>query len=113
MQTTTDDASHDEALSSRVAALNMLDLGLGHLGIELGETVNELDLNAVVKACGEMLSQLDACPSPCDKSSILVAAHKIVVGMTFSPKLYQGEENLFPSCRWSLQITAYSIDLRG
>jgi len=53
MQTTTDDASHDEALSSRVAALNMLDLGLGHLGIEVGEAVNESDLNAVVKACGE------------------------------------------------------------
>lgn len=30
-----DDASHDEALSSRVAALNMLDLTLGHLDIVL------------------------------------------------------------------------------
>jgi len=56
MQTTTDDASHDEALSSRVAALNMLDLGLGHLGIEVGEAVNELELNAVVKACGDSKS---------------------------------------------------------
>ncbi|KIM38306.1 hypothetical protein M413DRAFT_447811 [Hebeloma cylindrosporum] len=79
MQTTTDDASHDEALSSRVAALNMLDLGLGHLGIEAGEAVNESELNAVVKACGDMLSQLNACHGPGDKSSILVAAHKIVV----------------------------------
>ena len=51
---TTDDASHDEALSSRVAALNMLDLGLGHLGI--GEAVNESELNAVVKACGDSKS---------------------------------------------------------
>jgi len=53
MQRTTDDASHDEALSSRVAALNMLDLGLGHLGIDVGESMNEPELNAVVKACGE------------------------------------------------------------
>ena len=51
-QPTTDDASHDEALSNRIGALNMLDLGLGHLGIDLGE-VNESDLNIVVKACGE------------------------------------------------------------
>jgi hypothetical protein len=51
-QPTTDDASHDEALSNRIAALNLLDLGLGHLGIDIGE-VNEPDLNAVVKACGE------------------------------------------------------------
>lgn len=53
MQPTTDDASHDEALTSRVAALNMLDLGLGHLGIEVGDAVNEPELDAVVKACGE------------------------------------------------------------
>ncbi|KDR67748.1 hypothetical protein GALMADRAFT_258040 [Galerina marginata CBS 339.88] len=79
MQPTTDDASHDEALSSRVAALNMLDLGLGHLGIEVGEAVNEAELDAVVKACGEMLTQLDTCRSPGDKSAILVAAHKVVV----------------------------------
>ncbi|KAF9482648.1 hypothetical protein BDN70DRAFT_874835 [Pholiota conissans] len=78
MQPTTDDASHDEALSSRVAALNMLDLGLGHLGIEVPDSVNE-ELNAVVNACGDMLTQLDNCYSPVDKSAILVAAHKIVV----------------------------------
>lgn len=28
-----DDARHDEALSSRIAALNMLDLSLDHLGL--------------------------------------------------------------------------------
>lgn len=53
MQSTTDDASHDEALSSRVAALNLLDLGLGHLGIEIGEAINEEELDVVVKACGD------------------------------------------------------------
>lgn len=31
----------------------MLDLGLGHLGIEVGEAVNEAELDAVVKACGD------------------------------------------------------------
>lgn len=34
----------------------MLDLGLGHLGIDIGE-VDEPDLDAVVKACGESTSQ--------------------------------------------------------
>src|ERR1700742_2750893 len=51
MQPTSDDSSHDEALSSRVAALNMLDLGLEHLDIHAESTGPELD--AVVKACGE------------------------------------------------------------
>ncbi len=51
MQPTSDDASHDEALSGRVAALNMLDLGLEHLDIVVGDLASELNL--VVKACGE------------------------------------------------------------
>lgn len=58
MQPTTDDALHDEALSSRVAALNMLDLGLGHLGIEVPESVNDTALQAVVKDCGDRTSSL-------------------------------------------------------
>ena len=53
MQSTTDDLSHDEALSNRVAALNLLDLGLGHLGIEIDEAINEEELHVVVHACGE------------------------------------------------------------
>lgn len=32
-----DDLKHDEALSSRVAALNMLDLSLDHLGVKMKE----------------------------------------------------------------------------
>jgi hypothetical protein len=53
MQSTTDDLSHDEALSNRVAALNLLDLGLRHLGIEIDEAINEEELDLVVNACGE------------------------------------------------------------
>lgn len=46
-----DDASHDEALSSRVAALNMLDLGLEHLGVDVGAA--GAGVEAVLKACGD------------------------------------------------------------
>lgn len=34
---TADDSKHDEALSSRVAALNLLDLSLDHLGVKTKE----------------------------------------------------------------------------
>ena len=50
-QSNADDASHDEALSSRVAALNMLDLTLGHLGVDVGEAGAEVD--GIVIACGQ------------------------------------------------------------
>jgi hypothetical protein len=49
--TSADDASHDQALSSRVAALNATDLGLAHLGVEVGPVSSEVD--SVVNACGE------------------------------------------------------------
>lgn len=51
LQPTSDDASHDDALSSRVAALNMLDLSLEHLDVDVGDGGEQLEL--VVKACGE------------------------------------------------------------
>jgi hypothetical protein len=38
---TSDDSKHDVALSSRIAALNMLDLSLEHLGVVVKETVAE------------------------------------------------------------------------
>ena len=50
-QPTSDDASHDETLSSRAAALNMLDLTLQHLDIDIGEARD--DVGVVVKACGD------------------------------------------------------------
>lgn len=49
-----DDVSHDEALSSRIAAVNLLDLGLGHLGVEVGRATREVE--ALVKACGQSRS---------------------------------------------------------
>jgi len=52
IQPTSDDASHDETLSSRAAALNMLDLTLRHLDIDVGQA-REQDVDIVVKACGD------------------------------------------------------------
>ncbi|KAG1817291.1 uncharacterized protein BJ212DRAFT_1480525 [Suillus subaureus] len=91
-----DDASHDEALSSHIAALNLLDLGLEHLDVDIGGAGSEIDI--VVRACGETLSQLDvACRSPSEKAAVLVAAHKLTVdGLSRLPpiKLSNGEKQL-------------------
>ena len=45
-----DDVSHDEAVSSRIAILNMLDLGLEHLGVDVGTVGNEVTI--ILKDCG-------------------------------------------------------------
>ncbi|KAI9062649.1 hypothetical protein FKP32DRAFT_1677169 [Trametes sanguinea] len=90
-----DDASHDEALSSRIAAVNLLDLGLGHLGVEVGRAGREVD--ALIKACGQTLMQLDSvCRAPADKAAVLVSVHKILVdGLSKLPPLrLKGEDEM-------------------
>jgi hypothetical protein len=47
-----DDLSHDEALSSRIAALNLLDLSLENLGVEIDPSVAN-EMMDVIKACGD------------------------------------------------------------
>ncbi|KAG8819185.1 hypothetical protein FRC17_010575, partial [Serendipita sp. 399] len=78
-QKPSDDASHDEALSSRIAALNMLDLGLEHLGIDVGKAGN--GVHAVVTAVGQALQRLQdpSCRAPVDKAAAIVAAHNVAV----------------------------------
>lgn len=48
-----DDGSHDEALASRIAALNMLDLDLEHLGVEVDDEAGLEGIHDVVASCGE------------------------------------------------------------
>ncbi|KAG8875501.1 hypothetical protein FRB97_005062 [Tulasnella sp. 331] len=75
-----DDKSHDQALASRVAALNMLDLTLEHLGVEIAED-GMAGVEKVVQAVGRELQRLEdpLCRSPGEKVSALVAAHNVVV----------------------------------
>ena len=53
-----DDLSHDEALSSRIAALNLLDLNLENLGVEVDPSVAD-EMGDVIKACGDSKSLWD------------------------------------------------------
>ncbi|EAU84140.2 hypothetical protein CC1G_08681 [Coprinopsis cinerea okayama7 len=70
--------SPDAVLSSRISSLNKLDLSLEHLDVIVDEEIKP-ELNAVVRACGDMLSQLDSCRCPADKAAVMVAAHKVLV----------------------------------
>ncbi|KAJ7248176.1 hypothetical protein B0H12DRAFT_1124170 [Mycena haematopus] len=82
-----DDCSHDQALSSRVAALNMLDLNLEHLGVDVPPEATE-GLEHVVKACGQILSTLELHQSPAEKAAVMVQAHREVVeGLSRLPRI--------------------------
>ncbi|KAJ7442533.1 hypothetical protein B0H11DRAFT_2251422 [Mycena galericulata] len=68
--------------SSRVAALNMLNLNLEHLGVDMPPNAKE-GLARVVTACSQSPSiQLEAASelSPAEKAAIMVHAHREVIG---------------------------------
>lgn len=73
------DGYHDDALASRIAALNVLGLSLRHLGLD--DPAHADDLERIVKQCGEELQRLDSeqARSPKDKLDVLVRAHKLTV----------------------------------
>jgi hypothetical protein len=83
-----DDARHDEALASRIAALNMLDLSLDHLGLitrpedEGNPGALATGLSSLVASIGDELQNLitPSCLTPRAKAEVLINAHKLVVG---------------------------------
>lgn len=92
---TSDDASHDDALSSQIASLNMLDLGLNHLGVEVPKGA-EKGVEEVIKACGQELQQLGTpnCRSPAEKAAVFVSANRIIAeGLSRLPPLRLKSEN--------------------
>ncbi|GJJ11369.1 hypothetical protein Clacol_005601 [Clathrus columnatus] len=85
-----DDLSHDDTLANRIAGLNMLDLGLEHLGVDIPNKQVEESALEVVRTCGAILQKLEDAEyhSPAKKASLLVEAHKSVVdGLSRLPKL--------------------------
>ncbi|WVQ85958.1 hypothetical protein IAT38_008126 [Cryptococcus sp. DSM 104549] len=81
-----DDSRHDEALASRIAALNMLDLSLDHLGLithpegEEPEGTIAKGLDDIVERIGGELQKLSGTDylTPKEKTDVLIKAHKIV-----------------------------------
>jgi hypothetical protein len=108
----------------------MLDLGLEHLGVDVGSA--GASVTAVLKACGEsahlepcdyVLPRLSSSPPaalsrlespetrcPADKAAVLVAAHKNVVGM---PPYRQAVVLVIADAvsRWALTPTAYPTEV--
>ncbi|WVR08545.1 hypothetical protein IAU60_005600 [Kwoniella sp. DSM 27419] len=91
-----DDARHDEALASRIAALNMLDLSLDHLGLitrpddEQSPGAIADGLAGIVDQIGDELQKLSGPTflTPREKAQVLITAHKIVVdGLTKLPDI--------------------------
>lgn len=80
----------DEALQSRIAALNLLDLNLEHLGVMVEHPAEAEAAEKAVKAAGKKLQQLNLIMSAQEKLSTLVATHQIIVGKVHKKKGTKG-----------------------
>lgn len=74
-----DEAMQDEALESRIAALNLLDLDLNHLGVLLQDPNDIENMNGVVKLAGTQLQQLNTIMGAKEKLEALIKTHEIIV----------------------------------
>jgi hypothetical protein len=72
-----DEAMQDEALESRIAALNLLDLDLNHLGVSFDEEGKQFE--DIAKIAGAQLQQLNTMMGAKDKLLALVKTHQIIV----------------------------------
>ncbi|KAJ1944762.1 hypothetical protein FBU59_002512, partial [Linderina macrospora] len=73
-----DDRTADEQFASKVAALNLAGITLGHLGLQAPEpTLSEL--LRIARATGVHLQGMNAVRSPAEKLKLVVDAHKTVV----------------------------------
>jgi hypothetical protein len=87
------DKAQDEALSTRIAGLNLLQLSLEHLGLDIGDDSEDpspdlplvqSQLKTLVTECGGELKHLEDPDrrTPQSKLEVLIKAHKIIVGVS-------------------------------
>lgn len=71
-----DDLAQDEQFASKVAALNMADIKLIHLGLD---TPLQEDLQQICMEAGQLLNRMNDARCPAEKLKQIVDAHKCVV----------------------------------
>ncbi|CEG67400.1 hypothetical protein RMATCC62417_03837 [Rhizopus microsporus] len=69
-----DEAMQGEALESRIAAFNLLDLDLSHLGVSLSQE----EMNTIVKLAGAQLQELNTIKGPKEKLDAIIKTHQII-----------------------------------
>ncbi|KAJ2559776.1 hypothetical protein EV175_000161 [Coemansia sp. RSA 1933] len=74
-----DDRAQDEQLASKVAALNVADITLEHLGLPVLPATPRAELLRICVETGRLLDRMNAVKSPAEKLKFVVDAHKGVV----------------------------------
>ena len=76
----TDDEAKDESLQSKIAALKVVGVNLGHLGVELASAANAREVDRELQGAIEALVAMNGKKHPLGKLALLKAAHKTIVG---------------------------------
>ncbi len=74
---TSDDELRDESITSKIAAVNIMEVSLRQLGVDFSVD-EELLMEVKIKSTGEELQTLNAAFTPKSKLDILLSAHKKV-----------------------------------
>ncbi|KAJ2799590.1 hypothetical protein H4S07_005395, partial [Coemansia furcata] len=74
-----DDRMRDEQFASKVAALNVANITLEHLGLSVAHETVGSELQRICAETGQMLENMNGVKSPAEKLKLVVDAHKNVV----------------------------------
>ncbi|CAI2170540.1 14049_t:CDS:10 [Funneliformis geosporum] len=73
------DIADDEALGSKIAALNLLELGLSNLGVDIKSQQQQEFIDLAIQVAGAELQSLEQKKAPYEKLNSLIHCHGIVV----------------------------------
>ncbi|CAG8436413.1 1611_t:CDS:10 [Funneliformis caledonium] len=73
------DVADDEALGSKIAALNLLELGLSNLGVDIKSQQQQEFIDLAIQVAGAELQSLEQKKAPYEKLNSLIHCHGIVV----------------------------------
>jgi hypothetical protein len=76
----TDDEARDDSLQSKIAALKVVGVNMGHLGVELGSAETVAEVNQELQEAVIALAVMSEQKYPLGKLALLKQAHKMIVG---------------------------------
>ncbi|KAI5820551.1 hypothetical protein BZA77DRAFT_274165 [Pyronema omphalodes] len=101
----TDDDARDDSLHSKIAALKVVGVNLGHLGIELESEKKVDDVNKELQEAVKSLQQMNNERSPLGKLTKLKVAHKTIVDCLTRHISTTSADSLLPTLIYTLILS--------
>ncbi|KAI5782684.1 hypothetical protein EDC01DRAFT_222341 [Geopyxis carbonaria] len=109
----TDDEARDDSLHSKIAALKVVGVKLGHLGVELDAPEKQDTMDQDLKEASKSLADMNDKKFPLGKLTLLKQAHKTIVDCLTKQLDTTSADSLLPALIYTLIISPPSPSLNA